>query len=319
MSKIGDDFWNDLLTGIEDGQVIPVVGRGLVTTNQEGKNLTRWLALELATSLCIPPEVIRHPGDLHDTICTYLLEVPRARLAKVYTRIKQLLESHPFPISSSLRDLAEIPAFNLFLTTNFDLELERALNEVRFGGDPLTKFVSFYPSAGEKDISSNAADLDTTLYYLLGRVTNVQNSYAVWDDDAISFVLSFYRSLQDQELMGNLSHALKSHDLLILGVNFTDWLSRFFLQSARPDNLPQNFEFSEYFADAKAHITDSFVYFCESARSTTDIVECDPVQFVEELRRRWEERHGPAEWKSTRSPRIQVELPPRKMPAGAGC
>ena len=45
-----------------------------------------------------------------------------------------------------MRRLAAIRHFNLFITTSFDPLLENAINEVRFGGEPLTQTIAYAPN-----------------------------------------------------------------------------------------------------------------------------------------------------------------------------
>ena len=47
IAELDDDFWNDLLTRISEGEVIPVVGPGAVTFGRGDELLYPWLSQRL--------------------------------------------------------------------------------------------------------------------------------------------------------------------------------------------------------------------------------------------------------------------------------
>ena len=91
--------------------------------------------------------------------------------------------------------------------------------------------------------------------------------------------------------MKNLGNDLKSHALLILGLNFSDWLTRLFLRVSRQDPLSR-VTLASWLADGPAGAeAQSMVMFFGGVNRSIKVVECDPAAFASELVRRWRERH----------------------------
>jgi hypothetical protein len=63
---------------------------------------------------------------------------------------------------------------NLYVTTTFDLLLEQALNEERFGGAPKSATLAYSPN-NVQDLPCEMANLDRpTVYHLFGRIWREQ-------------------------------------------------------------------------------------------------------------------------------------------------
>ena len=123
---LDEDSWEDLLTLVEEGKVIPVVGDGVIVT-AEGERLSTWLAGQLAKKLGVAPEQLpqNRPPTLNDVVCRHLLN--RGDRTDIYLRLHRILrDSCPEP-GPAVRALASIRDFNLYLSTTFDPLLERAL------------------------------------------------------------------------------------------------------------------------------------------------------------------------------------------------
>ena len=70
---LDEDFWEDLLTRIEDGRVIPVVGSGIVTRAEDQSLLYPWLARRLAARLGVRFEELPEDFNLNAVATAYLL------------------------------------------------------------------------------------------------------------------------------------------------------------------------------------------------------------------------------------------------------
>ena len=150
------DFWEDLLTFIEEGRVIPIIGEGVVNFAPDDKSLYDWLATGLAERLQIPPDTLPVHPTLNDVVCRHLLRGGTRNV--VYTRLQRLLRDQCPEPGSALRALARISAFNLFISTTFDPLLENALNAQRYGGQPMTQRLAFFPEAALKDLPARKAE-----------------------------------------------------------------------------------------------------------------------------------------------------------------
>jgi hypothetical protein len=307
--KMDEDFWEDLLTLIEGRKVIPVIGEHAVTTAPDDARLYDWLALRLAESLGIPPEGLPDKPTLNQVVTAWLLKGGERN--KIYTRLHRILRDESPAPGSTLRHLAAIPAFNLFLTTTFDRLLERALNEARFGGAERTKVCAFWPEAAEKDLPARKRELGVpTVYHILGRVSAAPE-FVVWEEDALDFVCALQQHLP---VMEKLARDLKEHGLLILGLNFSDWLVRFFLRIAKQSRLSEPRTVTEYLMEGSQDLLpQSMVLFFSGLTRSVHVIACEPSEFAAELATRWRERYPD----SLRAREIFSPPPPPTMPSGA--
>ena len=84
-----EEFWEDLLAFIEEGRVIPVVGKALLTIEEDGKQVSlyrvvaeRLLSKYGLSAAALPDgEVLREHHELNDAVCA---------LARAGKRIKDL-------------------------------------------------------------------------------------------------------------------------------------------------------------------------------------------------------------------------------------
>lgn len=303
------DFWEDLLVFIDEGKVIPVIGEAVVTFGPDNQNLYGWLAKRLAEKLQVPPDSLPATPTLNDVVCRHLLRGGARNV--IYCRLQRLLRDECPEPGTALRELASISAFNFFLTTTFDPLLENALNAERYGGQPLTQTLSFFPEAALKDMPVRKSALSrATVYHLLGRVSPCPD-YVVWEEDVLEFVCALHQHLP---VMEKLARDLKEHHLLVIGLNFSDWLVRFFLRITRQSRLSESRGNMEVLAVERAAAgSESMVLFFGAESRNIHVIECDPSEFVLELNRRWREKHPVMEGE-----RGEFPPPPEpEMPVGA--
>jgi hypothetical protein len=303
-----DDFWADLLDMIEAGRVIPVIGEGAFTYGDENKPLRPWLAKKLAASLLPQLDSEGEEPSLSEVVCLYLLNQGRGNT--VYTRLNRILaEECPAP-GATLLNLASISAFNLYLTTCFSPLLQRALDAVRFKNQPLTETCCF---GAKQDLPFRRKELGgATVYHVFGKVS-ASPTYAVWEEDVVEFICELSHLLNISN-MKNLALDLREHSLLVVGLNFSDWLVRFFMRVARQEKLSKS-QNVDYLAEAPTErLPKSIVLFFGGAIKSVQVVPLPPADFAAELARRWRERHPP----STENPaETFVALPAATMPKGA--
>ncbi len=130
------------------------------------------------------------------------------------------------------------------------------------------------------------------VFHLLGKVSAA--AYVVSDEDALEFV----HSLQSPGALPNLSSALNSNSLLIVGCGFPGWIVRFFIRAARRSRLLHAGEKTDFIVDAQACGDADLVAFLRNFKTGTEVFAlADPVRFVDELSKRWEARvrQAPAE------------------------
>ena len=285
-----DDFWEDLLDFIEQGKVIPVVGEHVVTFGEGNEPLYPWLARELAERLGVTGPRLAAGFTLNDVAREHLLAGGERNA--IYTRLSRILKSERCPApGETLRDLAGIAAFNLYLTTTFDPLLERALNAVRFGGAESTRTQAFFPGADSKDLPARRVELaGVTVYHVLGKVSVAAGEFVAWEEDLLDFLCELPRHLST-DVMKHLGSDLKSHALLLLGLNFSDWITRLFLRVSRQDPLSR-VTLACWLADQPTDsAAESMVMFFGGVNKSIKVLECNPAEFASEMARRWKERH----------------------------
>ena len=314
MNCLNDQEWNELLASLEAGRLIPVVGDQILRSDVTSPPLSVLVAEKLAARLKTEWSD-KKPSTLNDVVAAYLAEKAGARLSPLYSQVRDVVTEMPLQPPEHLSKLARITDFNLFLTTSFAPTLENSLNEVRFGSARCCEARQF-SIKGCADLPDWKEHLGTCVFYLLGKAEVTPRSFVIWDADAIDAVLHFHDLVNDGKSLPHLQKALKEFDLLFLGVNFSDWFTRFLLRVARQERHATDTDYSEYLAERSCDVSESFIGYCRGARRGTKIIQCEPIAFVETLFDKWTARQAAAS-KGTNGPRRDFVWPERKMPKGA--
>jgi len=307
-------FWEDLLQFIEEQSVIPIIGHELLLTEINGETvpLYQYLAEELADLLSVPRSQLSPPFTLNDVACRYL-QMPGTRREDMYRRMGTLIKSGAFSIPETLRKLASIRSFTLYVSTTFDPLLETAINEVRFRGAPRTQSVT-YTFKESKDLPCEIRQLpEPMVFYLCGRATS-QPNYVVTQEDTLEFMHSLQSEKKRPRL---LFDALRSHHLLLLGSTYPDWLARFFIRAVRNERLMMPCDQETILVSDTICKDEHLVPFLSSPLSygTRVLESCGTAEFVDELHSRW------CDLNPAREPepdiRAEIETPGPEMSSGA--
>jgi hypothetical protein len=283
------ELWDDLLFAIEDSRVVPIVGRDLLTleTASGPRLLHHVVAERLAADLGIPTSGFPAGFDTNDVICAYdgFHGDPTAIAPRVLRVLKGLRVDVPEP----LRLLAEIPNFQLFVSTSFDDLLERALVEVR-GRRPAV--VAFPAASSQTDFHDDLIQTHgSVVFHILGRAS-ASSSFAVTEGQVLEQMHELMSGARRPE--GLIARLQESH-LLILGVSFPDWLGRFLLRLARSKPLWDSRPIMEIIADGgsgQAEFAGFVRHF--SPQKSRLFTAGSPFELVREMHRRWFERHPAA-------------------------
>ena len=299
--RFSDDDWGDLLDAMDRGEVIPLVGDGAVTFGESNTPLHAALAAKLIERLSSeePAKAERLTAlglrrasglTLSEVVCEYLLL--NGEPSRVYSRVGRILNESEFRPGPTLQQLAEIEAFQLYLSTSPDSLLEAAIGRAR---EKEPESLSFYPNAPSKDLPERSSLLDKpTVYHLLGRCRGVPGEFVVWEEDLLDFLTELPRHLGTDTML-HLSEVLKSQSLLAIGLGFSDWVLRLVLRIARQERLGRVEHYS-WLADGceQNNSAGAVVFFGAVSRKIRAIQCGSPAIFVEELHRRWHKRHPPA-------------------------
>ena len=304
MADLREDFWDNLLDYIQDRTVIPVIGPELVTVQQDGRDmpLYRWIARRLAGDLKLLTAELPDDFDLNDVVSMHLRR--RGEREELYAQIHRMLRNAALKPSESLRALAGIPGFDLFISLTFDSLLADAVGSAQQ--------ISYSPNT-VRDLPCPKAELrQRVVFHLLGR-SSASPDYAICDDD----LLEFLHAMQDKQRQPKtLFDELRGNHLLILGCNFGDWLTRFFLRTARSLELSQKRRrWDVLVGDQIAH-DDKLALFLESFSPDARVVPLNAAQFVAELAARWQAIHPVAE-KSSEPALLETGAGGRSIPNGA--
>jgi hypothetical protein len=282
-----DEFWDPLLDLIENGLVVPVVSKDLLVT-AGGELLYRLLARGLADRLRVKwTDELAKGAELNNVACRYLQENRQNAVPKVHSALYGAVEAASklmTPPPAPLLQLADIGAFRLFITTTFESCLEKAINQVRFRGQAKTRILSYSPSKRDERSVPILVPGTPTVYHLLGKMS-VLPQYAVtqWE------IVEYFHALQSQLRPNLLFDELRNRSLLILGNSFDGWLARFFLRLAKEGSEAT----ADYIADPLVNSDDSLVLFISRFTRRVEVYSGSggAIEFVDELHRRWRERH----------------------------
>jgi hypothetical protein len=298
-------FWDDLLPLIEDGQVVPIVGSDLL---EMGPNqfFHRMVAEQLAAELKIPTDRLPPNFETNDVVCASAdfhgdsLAVRPQLILRILSKLKP---PDPAALPESLRLLAEIPEFRLFISTTFDTLLEEAIESVRHRKPAV---VAFPPASSNIDFDEALLDQNGSMVFqVLGRAS-VSSTFAMTDGQMLEQMHDF---MAGEGRPKKLIAKLQQSHLLILGVDFPDWLARFLLRLARSKPLWDSRNFMEFISDSRV-MQPGFAQFFERFSPLRSHLYADgsPTDFVRELHRRWFERHPKTETPVVSAP-VDAERP----------
>ncbi len=293
---ISDFDWDELLGGIEQGDVVPFIGRDLLTVRHKGSEVLLYplLAQRLAQELGVSADNLPVGGELNTVACRFLDKNSPRLQQKIYSKLNLVMPGDDeLEVPEPLLQLAEIPRFTLFVSTTFDSLLKRAIDQVRFNGEVKTRNLAFaLNERGDLPVPEDLTETERQLpciFHLFGRLSGRPEEYVVTQEDTVEFI----HALQsDTRRPSHLLDKLRKSSLLILGSSFRGWLARFFLRAARYERLSEHLQPIDYVADTSISNDANLVTFLEQFSSAQEIYRVGgAVKFVAELHRRWHEAH----------------------------
>jgi TIR domain/SIR2-like domain len=286
-SELDDTFWDPLLAQIGEGEVVPIVGPGAVTFGPGDELLYPWLARRLPTELNPPLTFENPPRDLHEVVDAQRRR--DQRIDRIYRHLYKIVENPDLRPGATLTALAAIEGFKLFISTTFDPLLPRAVESASPGGKREERRGAIATKSPCFDLPQPLAKLQYRfVYQILGRAEPVRD-FVVWDDDVLHFLIQLDQQLS---LMTNLRDALVENNVLILGLNFSDWLLRFFVQvikRQRLSELPDSdlFVFEKLESGEREKVV---IYFGRLTKKIR-VMATDPREFIAELFARWRQKN----------------------------
>ncbi len=285
--------WEKLLADIECRQVIPVIGPELLRVTVDGTDvaLYHYVAEQLLARLELDREYLPPDYDFYHVVSEFLVQCkthPKHYEADIiYYKIREILGETEWGVPESLRQLASIRQFDLFVSTTYDQLMERAINEEQGGGPDAVRSLAYRSHSQPEDLPDSwAQHPEPTVYHVFG-VLNRMNDFAVTDED----ILHYAHRLQSFDFRPqNLFDQFREKRLMTLGCSFPGWLTRFFLAAAKGEDL-FTVGVPGLLADDRSPKIRDLVGFLERKR-TNVYTQGDAVSFVGELHRRWIETFG---------------------------
>jgi hypothetical protein len=286
-----EDFWDDLLAFVEQGRVIPVVGPELLTIKGDTGPvpLYRVVADRLLDRYGIPG-LPQQTYGLYEAVAAIAGSGKRVR--DLYRPVADILQKVIADANGSfdtLDKLAQIKAFDLFVTTTPDDLLSRAIQSERGVVPEQIEYAPKLPTPRRRDIPETASFRYAAVFYLFGK-TDVAPFYAIHEEDALEFAYT----LQEGNGPERMFSQMRSRNLLLIGCTFAHWLSRFFIRLSNTDRLFSDQRTKkEYLVGEEAVRDRDFVLFLERFSQDSRCYPGNAIEFVDELHRRWLARNPP--------------------------
>jgi hypothetical protein len=292
MPEQDDNFWEEVILPIEEGRVVPIVGRDLsmVQTDTGLRPYHNVVAERLAQTLAVPTTGLPPEYDVNDVICAY--DGFRGDPTAINITVVRILNAlkPKIPIPEPLRMLAEIGGFRLFVSTTFDTLLEDAVTAVR-GRPPAV--AAFPPASSQTDFDPLLLEKNGSfVFQILGRAS-ASTDFGMTEGQVLEQMHDFMVSAGRPT---KLLQYMQENHLLVLGVSFPDWLARFLLRLSRANPLWDSRATTEVIAERTSTQGDLSLFLKHfSPRQSRLYTGGSPVDFVRELHRRWFEKHPTSE------------------------
>jgi hypothetical protein len=283
-----DDNWYELIKQMKAGTVVPVVGPDVldIGPGQGGaNNLYAQVGARLAAEYGIDAApAVTSPWPLFDYV-NLCLERSPASVDKLRRKVARFVSeatdpANPaFAMPATLKTLAGIDAFSLFVSLSCDDLMHRALLEV----DAAAFRVAF---SIRSDSSDSTLDIPTPppargVYQLLGSTGNSLD-FVIHEGDALEYV--YHMQTQGVRTLRRLLEELRKRNLLFIGCNPPGWMGRSLLRLASHESLSGKKKY-EFLGEDR--LDSDLVTFMSRFSPNSLIFQRDPAQFVQELAQRW--------------------------------
>ncbi len=234
MNAFNETDWYSLEQSVKDGNVIPIIGPDALMVEYDNQTVPfyRLVSADLLKSFKVEPEaeMLQHTWSLHQAVSAILAtkcgQGIEQRIRREVSRLVAQYSEFVQP-AESLRLLASIRAFTLFISLTPDNLLERVMRSV----DPASTIrTSTY---SPRDASESLSDLvlrqgERGIFQMLGSCTQVGSGFAIHEEDTLEYLYRF-QSDGMRRFITILSE-LRRRDKLLINCNFPDWLGRSMLR-----------------------------------------------------------------------------------------
>jgi hypothetical protein len=148
------------------------------------------------------------------------------------------------------------------------------------------------PGSQARDIPERMPAHYRAVFYLFGQAS-ASPFYAIHDEDTLEFIYNLQtgRGNRPERVLSEV----RDRNLLLIGCNFADWLSRFFIRFANSARLASSDrQKNEFLVEEQVASERSLTLFLERFSQNTRMFPGPAQEFLAELARRWDERHPAA-------------------------
>jgi hypothetical protein len=268
-----DDDWALLIADIEQRNVVPVVGSGLLI---RGADRDHSLAGDLNRELVQRFHLDGGPAYPDRALLEICSRIQDRR--KMCDAIRKLLQTSDWPVPEPLAQLAGIAGFDFYVSTTFDSLLFRAVKEARTAAE-----VRIYGL--KRPVEDVAADElpAPVVFQMFGRMDGTGDC-ALSEEEILQFIQNL---LRDDHRPEHIFHLLARRNLLFLGCDFPGWLGRLLRRVLK---VSGDLRDSGLFADRGCANDPGYLLFLERQGAKLWLQD-NGVDFVAELYRRWRAKH----------------------------
>ena len=282
---INERNWGILLDAIDKKRVVPIIGDEFYFIKDEATGqevgVKDYLIRELSKKFGITDENVDF-ATIADTIEVENFKNRRNAgvITDLYFEIDAILRTTRIRCRNNIQDFLSIGKFPLILTTSYIAGLEPTLTATY--GDLK---VSVYDKTNRNDLDEKLSPSNPMLYYLFGKVSRLNRSYMVTDDDFLDYLHAWHNVETRPKI---ISKYLNGKFLLLLGCDYPNWLFRFFWHSIKNFSLaPSSFGMQGVITRDSSHDDAELMRFL--ARIQTGIYE-NSNTFINEFLEKWESR-----------------------------
>jgi len=299
-----DRTWEILIDRIHDGKVVPVIGSRLLLSADGRTSLQGEVAKRLLEDCGIASDTpLPAFRELNEAVSMVLTQKGRDKTQELYESvhyaIRDVIRSHSVagqsPVPEPIRQLAQITGFRLYVTLTPDDLLAQALktrsvvNEIIHSPNQPTSDAKDLPCGWKPQPD------EVQLMYMFGKSSS-SPLFAIHDEDMLEYAHNVIS--HGKQVPRVFFEELQERDLLLVGCNFPDWLTRFFLRATNPPQKRLSEKVSRAWLVGPLPPEESdtpLTCFLQRYTLQTEILsQSSPQEFVAELYRRWMAQYGGA-------------------------
>lgn len=305
---MNESAWKKLMNNIGENNVVPIIGSRLLVGADGRTSLQAQIAARLLKDCGkdageLPLSPFR---ELNEVVSQLKGSIDQQDLYDaVHEAIHAVTEAKDFVVPAPIRQLAEIAHFRLFVTLTSDDLLARSLRQ-RCAVNELIHSPNLPTSEGRDLLPGwQTRSGEVNVLYLFGKSRSAP-MFAIHDEDVLEYAHNMIA--YGRQIFGTFLGELQQRNLLLIGCNFPEWLSRFFLRATNQKRLSENYRRSWLIEQLQPE--ENFTRFLNRYGGGTEILsDLSPVEFVAELHRRWLKEYGTPMQESAH---VIHDIPPRK-------